>query len=264
MVSNQKSSIACIASIQWLYTIWTAVLLTDGVSGEGCSKLSTWCWPQCVTLVWSFSRVGCKGERNTWSRVTLQDTTQTLGTAASLFPFSPSKETSFMPHTSGRAHLREVAHTVPESIRGKRFTNYPYSEMFCWSFSWAAASINKHLFGFLVLSSLLTYHVTKIYVSFSGNPLLSHSLAEIQSYLAKFISAFASAFSPSLSCGSGVTPAHTRKSHQGKPSFEAVKQCSQSEFSVPWTKLWHVKSLLIKANCLWRCHHQSLQVGKPS
>lgn len=74
---------------------------------------------------------------------------------------------------------------------------------------------------------------------FSGNPPLSHRLTDIQSYLAKFISA--SAFSPTLSCGNGVTLAHTRKLHQVKPSLEAVKQCGQSEFSVPCTKLRHLK-----------------------
>lgn len=46
------------------------------------------------------------------------------------------------------------------ALRGRDLLIIPilkfFAERFLTSFSWAAASINKHLFGFLVLSSLLT------------------------------------------------------------------------------------------------------------
>lgn len=55
------------------------------------------------------------------------------------------------------------------ALKGRELLIIPILNFFAeldFFFSWAASSINKHLFGFLVLSFLLTSEVMKIYISF--------------------------------------------------------------------------------------------------
>lgn len=55
------------------------------------------------------------------------------------------------------------------AFKGRELLIIPILNFFAeldFFFSWAASSINKHLFGFLVLSFLLTSEVMKIYISF--------------------------------------------------------------------------------------------------